>query len=192
MARIWHCFGCGVGWQLQLQFKPWELPYAESTVLKKQNKTKTIMLFLPLAHTWYLCWDCPFPFPLPFFKSAWPSLISVLPEPFFSSCTPQDTHRLSQQSSALQRLMLNCFLSCLAVCASLIFPQVICPLRARSVSYMAFLPLWVFCPVTELGTYMVKNNYSWFMQLDTNKSTRLMLDEFYLFIYLFIFCLLSF
>lgn len=46
-------------------------------------------------------------------------------------------------------------------------------------SYMAFL-LPSVLPVTELGSYEAQNNYSRFMQLDANKSNRLILDEFYL------------
>ena len=43
--RIWHCCGCGYGWQLQLPILPlaWELPCAAGAALKskaKQNKTK--------------------------------------------------------------------------------------------------------------------------------------------------------
>ena len=54
-------------------------------------------------------------------------------------------------------------------------------MRASLVSCVTFLLPWVSCPVTELGTCKAQNNYSWFMQLDTNKSNRLMSDEFYLF-----------
>lgn len=35
------------------------------------------------------------------------------------------------------------------------------------------------CPVTELSTYIAQNNYSGIMKLDTNKSDRLMSNEFY-------------
>ena len=39
VAQIWHCCGCGVGHQLQLQFhpKPQELPCATDVAIKKKN-----------------------------------------------------------------------------------------------------------------------------------------------------------
>ena len=52
--ELWYrsqmcCYGCGVGWQLQLQFKPlaWELPHAVGTALKKakNKKIKNFMEF---------------------------------------------------------------------------------------------------------------------------------------------------
>ena len=38
-----HCCGCGVGWQLQLQFDPlaWELPHAMMWPYKAKKKSKT-------------------------------------------------------------------------------------------------------------------------------------------------------
>ena len=41
MARIQHCCGCGIGWQLQLQFNPQPGNlHMPRVALKKQNKTK--------------------------------------------------------------------------------------------------------------------------------------------------------
>ena len=42
VAQILHCCGCGIGWQLQLQFSPltWELPYAAGAALKRKKKKK--------------------------------------------------------------------------------------------------------------------------------------------------------
>ena len=43
--RIWHCCGCGVGQQLQLQFDPlaWEPLYAMSTAPKRQNDNNNLV-----------------------------------------------------------------------------------------------------------------------------------------------------
>lgn len=69
----------------------------------------------------------------------------------------RSTRFISQQSSALQRLTLNGFTSCLSVCArGCMFSEgkacVLCgfpaPLGHRA------------CPVTELSTYIAQNNYS--------------------------------
>ena len=37
-SQIWCCWGCGIGWQLQLQFEAWELPYAAGMAQKSKNK----------------------------------------------------------------------------------------------------------------------------------------------------------
>ena len=42
-AQIWCYYGCGIGWQLQLQFDPlaWEPPYSAGVALKKtKDKNK--------------------------------------------------------------------------------------------------------------------------------------------------------
>ena len=50
-AQTPHCYGCGIGLQLQLQFRPlaWELPYAAVQVQsqKEKNKIKQNMRHIP-------------------------------------------------------------------------------------------------------------------------------------------------
>ena len=50
VAWILSCYGCGVGWQLQLWFNPWELPYAAGVALKSKDnnnsKNKELSLYI--------------------------------------------------------------------------------------------------------------------------------------------------
>ena len=46
-AQIWYCIGCGVGWWLQLQFKP----YATGTALKRLKKKNLAELETPSTNS---------------------------------------------------------------------------------------------------------------------------------------------
>ena len=51
-AQIWHCCGCGVGWELQLWLDPYpgKLPYTASVALKRPKKKKKKSCWSFLIH----------------------------------------------------------------------------------------------------------------------------------------------
>ena len=45
-VHIWHCCGCGVGWQLYSDLTlAWKPPYAAPVGLKKPQNTNTFIYF---------------------------------------------------------------------------------------------------------------------------------------------------